>query len=86
MKACNENRQHDQRAALVCLMTAAGVFTGQYVAVGDEAGGYFFLPPWSDWTPWARGELDYQRTRVPGLDVWVSGYRYGDEDALPVVA
>ena len=80
---CNRNQQHDQRAALVCLLTAAGVFAGQYTAVGDEAGGYFFLPPWQSWATWAREELDQQRTRVPGLDVWISGSRYLTEDALP---
>ena len=29
------NRNHDERAALICLLTAAGVATGKYTAVGD---------------------------------------------------
>ena len=72
----NRNRQHDERAALVCLLTAAGVFTGNYAAVGSEAGGYFFLPPWHNWATWAREELDRQRAREPGLDVWIGGSRF----------
>ena len=79
----NRNRQHDERAALVCLLTAAGVFTGNYAAVGSEAGGYFFLPPWHNWATWAREELDRQRAREPGLEVWVGGSRYLNEDPLP---
>ena len=35
---CAINRHHDQRAALVCLLTAAGVLVGRYSAVGDSAG------------------------------------------------
>ena len=79
----NRNRQHDERAALVCVLTAAGVFTGHYVAVGDRAGGYFFLPPWRDWATWARKELDLQRTREPRLEVWIGGSRYLTGDPLP---
>ena len=82
----NRNRQHDERAALVCLLTAAGVFAGHYAAVGNEAGGYFFLPPWHSWATWAREELDRQRAREPGLEVWISGSRYHNEDPLPCVS
>ena len=46
----DRNKQHDQRAALVCLLTAASVFSGHYTAVGNEAGGYFFLPSWQGCT------------------------------------
>ena len=79
----NRNRQHDERAALVCVLTAAGVYTGNYTAVGNEAGGYFFLPPWHSWATWAREELDRQRAREPGLEAWISGSRYLNEDSLP---
>ena len=82
-RTCNDNRQHDQRAALVCLLTAAGVFAGTYTAVGDEHGGYFFLPPWQSWAAWAREELDLQRVRVAALAVWIRGNRFGTADALP---
>ncbi len=72
---CMRNRQHDERAALICLLTAAGVASGRYPAVGDEPGGYFFLPPWSAWAAWARVELDRQRHRQPGLEIWMDGER-----------
>ena len=39
------NQHHDERAALVCLMTAACVYAGRYTAIGEAHGGYFFMPP-----------------------------------------
>lgn len=36
---------HELRAAIVCLLTALLVAKGHYLAVGDEVGGWFFLPP-----------------------------------------
>ena len=63
------NQNHDQKAALICLLTAAAVAAGRYTAVGDEEGGYFFLPPWEVWAPWARRELMTQRQRVEFVEV-----------------
>jgi hypothetical protein len=76
-------KQHDERAALVCLLTAAGVFTGNYTAAGDPEGGYFFLPPWGSWAKWAKEELDLQRGRVAGLEIWVAGERFLSGETLP---
>ncbi len=70
-------------AAIVCLLTAAGVASGRYVAVGDPSGGYFFLPPWSRWAAWAREELDQKRATPPGLEVWIGGRRYPASAPLP---
>lgn len=50
-------RDHDERAALVCLMAALLVANGTFLAVGDPVGGWFFLPPFRAWQPWARDEL-----------------------------
>lgn len=36
---------HEERAAVVCAVTAACVAVRQYVAVGDPADGYIILPP-----------------------------------------
>jgi hypothetical protein len=80
---CAANGHHDQRAALVCLLTAAGVASGRYVAVGDPSGGYIFLPPWPRWAAWAREELDQKRAAPPGLDVWIDGRRYPAAAPLP---
>ena len=43
-RAVIENKHHDERAALVCALTALCVLRGLYVAVGEPSGGYFFLP------------------------------------------
>jgi predicted RNase H-like nuclease len=55
---CDNEKDHDIRAALVCLLTAGLVSTGNYEAIGDETGGYFFLPPVDLWMPWARIEIE----------------------------
>lgn len=49
---------HDERAALVCLLTALAVARGDFTAVGEPTGGWFFLPPWRVWEPWARAAVD----------------------------
>ncbi|WP_375393090.1 hypothetical protein [uncultured Sphingomonas sp.] len=46
---------HDERAALVCALTALGLAAGDYVAAGD-AQGWIILPPPALIRPWA-GEL-----------------------------
>jgi hypothetical protein len=51
---CESEPDHDIRAALVCLLTAAFVAIGDYAAVGTETDGYFFLPPSALWERWAR--------------------------------
>ena len=80
LKQCREKNQHDQRAALVCVLTAACVSAGQYTAVGDERGGYFFLPPWKFWAKWAQEEIRQRR----GLaDIWISGREYNQDCRLP---
>lgn len=46
---------HDERAAIVCALTALCVRTGRYVAVGDKEAGYIILPPLEDWGSGANG-------------------------------
>ena len=84
-RACNSNRHHEERAGLACLLTAASVATGEYVAIGEESGGYFFLPPWRFWATWARDELDRQRQRFESIEVWIDGETHGHSDPLPSV-
>jgi hypothetical protein len=38
-------RNHDDRAALVCALTALVVAKGEFVAVGDDVDGWMILPP-----------------------------------------
>ncbi len=78
------NRDHEERAALVCLLTAASVATGQYTAVGNKQGGYFFLPPWDSWAEWARNELIKQKGRTGSIEVWINGEQFGPLDSLPI--
>jgi len=85
-QAIEANRDHEERAALVCLLTAAAVAVGRYTAVGDEQGGYFFLPPWNLWEEWARQEINRLRRRVGSVEVWINGERYSASDSLPAVA
>lgn len=55
---CESEEDHDIRAALICLLTAAFAANGTAVAVGRDIDGYFFLPPRHLWQPWARSVID----------------------------
>jgi len=50
-------KHHERRAALICLLTAAVAARGIATVVGEPAGGWFWLPPWSSWEPWAQDGL-----------------------------
>lgn len=58
---------HDERAALVCVLTALLTARGTFTAVGNEAQGWFFLPPWEAWQPWAKDAIDAGRKRLNAL-------------------
>jgi hypothetical protein len=66
---------------LICALTAVCVVRGLYTAVGDEHGGFFFLPPLNRWQEWARDQLGRNLGRsgcppgAPGRHVWVNGAR-----------
>ena len=47
-------RDHELRAALICLLTAALAATGTAAIIGEPTGGWFWLPPWSVWQSWAK--------------------------------
>ena len=46
-------RDHDERAALVCALTALCVAAGDFVAVGDDRDGWIILPPKRRFAQWA---------------------------------
>lgn len=48
----DEFRNHDDRAAIVCAITALCVAAGEYTAVGDDDG-WIILPPFRCIQPWA---------------------------------
>jgi hypothetical protein len=47
-------RDHELRAALICLLAAALATRGNAAIIGDLTGGWFWLPPWSVWQSWAK--------------------------------
>jgi hypothetical protein len=53
----NRTAHHEHRAALVCLLTALLVSRANFTAVGEDQGGWFFLPPWECWATWAQDSL-----------------------------
>jgi len=56
---------HELRAALICLLTAALAQIGVAEIVGEETGGWFWLPPRHLWEPWARDGLRRASARFP---------------------
>lgn len=44
---------HDDRAALICALTALCVHQRKYAAIGDPEDGYMILPPLKLWSRWA---------------------------------
>jgi hypothetical protein len=57
---------HELRAALICLLTAALADKGTAAVIGEADGGWFWLPPWSLWEPWAtRGLASAEKRMAP---------------------
>ncbi|MCC7111056.1 MAG: hypothetical protein IT382_17315 [Deltaproteobacteria bacterium] len=75
-------KDHDERAAAVCALTALGVAENRYSAVGDAVGGWFFLPAWQWWQPWGKGAIGANRVAA-GVDVWLDGVRHPPSAPLP---
>ncbi len=56
--AClSAERDHDVRAAYICLLTAGFAYAGTATIVGDHLGGWFWLPPMKLWAEWAKAAL-----------------------------
>jgi hypothetical protein len=60
---------HELRAALICLLTAALAAQGNAAIIGEPTGGWFWLPPWSLWQHWATQGF---RSRSSSDKKWVS--------------
>ena len=50
-------RDHDRRAAYICLLTAGLAHAQTAIVVGDSVGGWFWLPPLHLWADWARAAV-----------------------------
>ncbi|WP_331372503.1 DUF429 domain-containing protein [Sinorhizobium chiapasense] len=70
-------RDHEKRAAWVCLLTAATAVAGKSEVVGDEAGGWFWLPPAELWASWARRALAENSTAIPAIGKSETGLAIG---------
>ena len=70
LRKLEESQHHDERAALVCLLTAMFARSGDVVIVGDTDGGWFWLPPATLWAPWASAALDVALGRFPLTRHW----------------
>jgi len=57
-------RDHELRAALICLLTAALAAQGTATIIGEAEGGWFCLPPWTLWQPWATQGLENAAKRI----------------------
>ena len=66
-----EVKNHDDRAALVCALTALSVAMGEFTAVGDDEDGWIILPPRWAFVGWAwmatcKTARDEKSSREPG--------------------
>ena len=73
-------KHNERRAGLICLLTAAIAARGTATVVGEAAGGWFWLPPWSSWEPWAKDGLqtvlsEIGKTAVLSAPYVSSGHR-----------
>lgn len=79
------NRQHDERAALICALTGICAALGSYVAIGEPEGGYFFLPPLAVWDSWGREAARRSCDRpdlIRPVEAWFDGTRHARFEVL----
>jgi hypothetical protein len=72
-------QHHDERAALICLLTATFAANRNALIIGDGAGGWFWLPPLDLWACWARDALALAcsnlKERFPEIAEWAPAAR-----------
>ena len=72
---------HEERAGIVCVLTALSVARSSFVSVGDPLCGDIILPPLAAWgagpsgEPWLRSILDNAAARVRALGRTRRGFR-----------
>ena len=75
LRKFEEAWHHDERAALICLLTAMFARSGDVTIIGDTSGGWFWLPPMTVWAPWATAALakalgSSPKNRFPLTGLW----------------
>lgn len=58
------NKNHDERAALICALTAICVVRNKFTAIGDNISGRFFLPPLNRWATWAARAIELNNVYI----------------------
>lgn len=64
LSTIHNERDHEKRAALICLITAACISVQRYEAIGNLDDGWFILPPRALWAGWARKAAEDLRGRL----------------------
>jgi hypothetical protein len=67
-------KDHELRAALICLLTAAFAAQGTATIVGEPTGGWFWLPPWLLWQDWAKQGLESSTKRMAFKGYFLDAY------------
>jgi len=68
-------KDHELRAALVCLLTAALAAQGTATIVGESSGGWFWLPSWSLWQAWAKQGLEALAKKMAAKGRFLDDFR-----------
>lgn len=63
LECIETERDHEKRAAYICLLTAACAAAGKAEAVGNVTSGWIWLPPLEMWAPWAQVALEKNLAR-----------------------
>ena len=58
LQRLSNEHDHERRAALICLLTAATAAVGKGTTVGNDVGGYLWMPPRELWSDWASAGMD----------------------------
>jgi predicted nuclease with RNAse H fold len=64
LRRIENERDHEKRAAWICLLTAAAAATGTATRLGDPLGGWIWLPPIELWAPWASEALTLNKNAL----------------------
>ncbi len=66
LRRMQTERDHEKRAAYICLLTAACAAAGKAEVVGDVTSGWIWLPPTDLWASWARTALEQNLAACDG--------------------